>query len=138
MTNPPHPKPDKIRLTITVTPRVHEAFTRLSAAASISLGRAMGDWLSDTIDAAEFTAQKMEQARSAPGLVARELHAYALGLTDETGEFMRQISAKGVVDRAATGMRKRPPSGPSGQTPPSSNTGGKVPRVNPRSTGPKV
>lgn len=139
MTKPPLPsKPETVRVTVPVTLEVQEAFQRLASASGMSTGKAMGEFLSDMIESIDYLAQTVQRAREAPKTVARELHAYALGLSDETGEFMRQISAKGVVDRAASGMRQRPQSGPVGQTPPSSNTGGKVPRVNPRSTGPKV
>lgn len=82
---------DRVRLTITVTPEVHEAFSRLAKASGMSLGRAMGEWLGDTLEAVTYTAQKVEEARAAPKLVMRELHAYALGLADETGQFLKTI-----------------------------------------------
>ena len=78
------PTLDRIRLTISVTPEVHSAFARLSKASSIPIGRAMGEWLGDTLDAVQFTAAKVEEARSAPRLVMQEMHAYAMGLADET------------------------------------------------------
>jgi hypothetical protein len=139
MTKPPIPsKPETVRVTVPVTLEVQEAFQRLASASGMSTGRAMGEFLSDMIESIDYLAQTVQRAREAPKTVARELHAYALGLSDETGEFMRQITAKGVADRVAMGMRKRPLSGPVSQTPPPSNTGGKVPPVNPRSTGPKA
>ncbi len=120
-----------IRLTITVTPEVHETFTRFAKAASMPVGRAMGEWLGDTMDAAAWTAKKMEDARAHPKMVARELHAYALGMVDEAGAFIKSMQVKGAVDRAASdasafvAARSTP-------SPPSSNTGGKVPRENPK------
>ena len=118
------PPTQNIRLTITVTPEVHEVFQRFSKAAGMSLGRAMGEWLADTVEAAEFTASKMEQARAAPKVVMREMHAYALGLADETEALMEQIRQKGKSDRVGASVARTP-----GQTsrPPSSNTGGKGP-----------
>ena len=93
----------------------------------------MGDWLGDTLDAAEFMALNMEKARSAPRLVAQELHAYSLGLADEMGQVLKNIREKGSEGRGqaapADGLRRLTPS------PPSSNTGGKVPRVNPNTKG---
>lgn len=88
----------------------------------MSTGRAMGEWLGDTVEAAEYMASTMERARAAPKVVMREIHAYALGLADETGELMRTLAKKGEADRA--GQR-------SGTTDPAlsfpvSNTGGKV------------
>jgi len=88
---------DRVRLTITVTREVHAAFTKLASASGMSLGRAMGEWLSDTLDAVQYTAQKVEEARVAPRLVAREMHAYALGLVDETGAILESVRAKAAA-----------------------------------------
>ena len=55
-----------IRLTISVTPEVHAAFTRLSAASGQSMSSCMGEWLGDTLDAVEYTATLMEKARTVP------------------------------------------------------------------------
>lgn len=85
---------ERIRLTITVTPEVHRVFSRLAAASGQSLGRAMGDWLGDTLEAADYVANLAEKAREAPKMVMRELHAYALGLADETGALMRKVAAE--------------------------------------------
>jgi hypothetical protein len=125
-----------IRLTITVEPHVHQVFQRFAKASGMSLGKLMGEWLGDTVEAAEFTAIKVEQARSAPAAAMREMHAYALGMVDETSQLMSQIRAKGVSDRAQSmldlagkvgpgvGDAKRPRR-PDSIIPPSSNTGGK-------------
>lgn len=136
--NTPH-APKSIRVTVPVTPEVLETFQRLAKAGQMSTGRAMGEWLGDTIDAAEFMASKMEQARATPKLVARELHSYALGLTDMTSELIDSMkkpkgSASGGAQSATRGETfgdfadslKRPAKTP--LTPPSSNTGGKVPQ----------
>lgn len=127
------PSPE-VRLTIPVSAEVHQTFTRISKAGGIPVGRAMGEWLADTLDAAAFMAEKMEQARSAPKLVAMELHSYALGLSDMTKDLMaalkKQAAAEpepepphrtGSAPFAPFGLKKRT------LTPPSSNTGGKVP-----------
>lgn len=136
MNTPPTPKkPETLRVSVPVTLEVQQAFQKLAAASGMSTGKAMGTFLDDMIESVQYLANKMEQARSAPKIVARELHAYALGLTDETGEFMRQITAKGVSDRVAAGMRQRPDSGAGAQAPPSSNTGGYLVRENPKSKG---
>ena len=92
MTSTPTPSDERIRLTITVTPEVHSAFSRLAKASGMSLGRSMGEWLGDTLDAVSYTADKVEQARAAPKLVMREMHAYALGLADETGAVLQSLS----------------------------------------------
>jgi hypothetical protein len=111
------PPSQNVRLTITVTPEVHEAFVQLSKASGISISRAMGEWLGDTLDAVKFTAEKMQQARAAPKIVMREMHAYALGLADETGAILERA-------RRAPAAGKR---SASAGAPPSSNTGGKTP-----------
>lgn len=117
---PTSKKPETVRLTIPVTVEVHEAFTRIAKASKQPIGRAMGQWLEDTVDAANYLAQTLEKARSAPKLVAQELHAYALGLTDETGDLMDRIRAAGREKAAGGAQRER--GGPAAATPPS-NTG---------------
>ena len=123
------------RVTVPVSPEVHAAFQRLAKASGMSTGKAMAEWLADTLEAVEFMALKVEQARSAPRIVAREMHAYALGLADETGALMGKLRSLGAKHReqeeggvGALGMRSVPgaPSDPSA-IPPPCNTGGKVP-----------
>lgn len=120
MTSTPTPN---VRLTISVTPEVHAAFLRLSKAGSMSISKAMGEWLADTVEAAEFMATKMEQARAAPKVVMREMHAYALGLADETGALMDQLREKGRAERSGAARASLPPSG---------NTGGKGTKSTPK------
>lgn len=114
-----------VRLTITVTPEVHQIFTRFAKAASMPVGRAMGEWLGDTIDAAAFTAQKMEEARAAPALVSRELHAYALGLADETGALIEKMRSQGRKAQATPteSAARRAGTALAGLKTPPSNTG---------------
>jgi hypothetical protein len=121
-TSPPLPN---IRLTITVTPEVHQSFTRLAEARSISISRAMGEWLDDTLDASTYLSEMMEKARAAPRLVAQQLHAYAHGLSDESGQLLDQVMAD---SRTRTAHAQRvPPAVGRRSDPPSCNTGGKVP-----------
>ena len=125
------PTAKNIRLTISVTPEVHETFQRLAKASGASIGRAMGEWLGDTIEAAQYVALTMEKARAAPKAAIREMHAYALGLADETGAMMDQIRSKGAADRAsvaAKAVAKDRAATPSPLIPPSCNTGGKLPQ----------
>ena len=89
----------------------------------------MAEWLTDTVEAAEYMAQTLERARAAPKVVMREMHAYALGLADETGELMRQIAKKSEADRAGGRASGAPHAGTGGlPIPPSCNTGGKLPQ----------
>lgn len=85
------PEQKPIRVTVPVTPEVQAAFQRLAAASGMSTGKAMGDWLADTLDAVLAMAEVMEKARSAPKQAVRELHAYAMGLTDMTSELMSML-----------------------------------------------
>lgn len=122
------PPPKVIRLTIPVTPEVHEAFTRIAKASRMPVGRAMGDWLGDTIDAASYMATTLEKARAAPRIVAQEIHAYALGLADETGALLAKVREKGRAGPANERKRSAPESGGAAtHSPPPCNTGGKVP-----------
>ena len=123
MTSPP--SPSNVRLTISVTPEVHATFQRLAKGSGMSISKAMGEWLGDTLEAAEFMATKIEQARAAPKIVMREMHAYAQGLVDETGALMDRMREEGRQARARQAEADTPALG--GLHPPVSNTGGKVP-----------
>jgi hypothetical protein len=116
-----------IRLTIPVTPEVHQAFTRISKASGMPVGRAMGEWLGDTLDAAQYLAETLEKARGAPRLVAQQLHAYAHGLADETGALLDKIRQDPGTRAGRPGTRSGPV-GPAAASvsPPPCNTGGKV------------
>lgn len=103
--------PKTVRLTIPVSPEVHQVFQRIAEASSIGTGRAMGNWLQDTIEAAEFMADKLVQARAAPRIVAQEMHAYALGLADETGEVLRRLR-EGNTPPSNTGVNSKRTEGP--------------------------
>lgn len=120
-----------IRLTISVTPEVHAAFERLSGASGMSMSKAMGEWLEDTLDAVQYTATMVEKARAAPKLVMREMHAYALGLADETGSLLDKVRAESGKAAAAS-PAKRTAGSSASLSPPSCNTGGKVPQENPK------
>jgi hypothetical protein len=93
----------------------------------------MADWMRDTIDAAEYMAGQLEGARAAPRIVAQKLHAYALGVTDETGSLLARLRESGDPARAVApdGLRSGPAGGAGGAgatNPPPCNTGGKVPK----------
>lgn len=128
MKTTPTPPPKPIRLTISVSPEVHQTFTNISKTLGVPVGRAMGDWLGDTLDAANYLSDTLVKARQAPRLVAQQLHAYAHGLTDEAGELLERVRK----DPATRAPLRPAPRGGSGSaapfTPPSCNTGGKVPQ----------
>jgi len=104
-------KTETIRVTVPVSKEVQEVFKRIAEASGSSVGRSMGDWLADTLDAAQTMADLIERARKQPKLVAQELNAYALGLTDLTAEVLESLRRPVPV------------------TPPVGNTGGKLPQT---------
>lgn len=125
---PPTPLP-AIRLTIPVDAEVHAIFQRLAKAGNMSTGRAMGEWLKDTVEAAELMASSMERARAAPKIVTAELHAMMLGMADQTKELMDKyavIKRKGGVVKGSEAT-SRDALAAFASNPPSCNTGGKVP-----------
>lgn len=129
MASTPSPSPDRIRLTISVSPETHATFQRLAGASNMSIGRAMGDWLADTVEAAEHAAELMEKARAAPKEVMRQVHAYALGLADETGSLLEQVRARSAPKRTDGGARNeaRGPAGAVAEPPRPVIRGGKSP-----------
>jgi hypothetical protein len=123
--SPPTSKPP--RVSVPVTAEVLQVFERLAKAGNMSTGRAMAEWLGDTVEAAELMASTMERARAAPKVVTAELHAMMLGMTDQTKELMDKYAKfKGALpDRDA--QASGPVGHPGTLIPPSCNTGGKVP-----------
>ena len=83
-----------VRVTVPVTPEVQEAFQRLAAASGMSTGKAMGEWLQDTLEGALAMAEMLEKARQAPKQAVRQMHGYALGLTDLTSGLMDELARK--------------------------------------------
>lgn len=124
---------ERIRTTITVPAEVHAVFMRMSDAAGISLGRCMGDWLADTLEGAQFVAQKMEEAKRMPKTVMREFQAMASGLheviTEDIGRLggKRDAAVPHPVDGTTAEAMKALIERSKRKAPPSSNTGGKVP-----------
>lgn len=127
------------RVSVPVSAEVLAIFERLAKAGNMSTGRAMAEWLADTVEAAELMASTMERARAAPKIVTAELHAMMLGMTDQTKELMDKFAKMKGASEGASGKRSAPrPDGPvGGIIPPSCNTGGKVPKQGKRATGGK-
>lgn len=142
-------KNEKTRVMVPVTPEVKAVFERLAAAQGCTTGRAISDWLTDTLEGAAAIADLVEKARKEPIAAMRQMHSYALGLGDMTTEILeglRKATTKGPAK-----ARQQPPAGgsagaagaPSADTfrglldeaqtrggaisPPVSNTGGKLP-----------
>lgn len=122
------------RVSVPISGDVLAIFERLAKAGNMSTGKAIAEWLSDTVEAAELMASTMERARAAPKLVTAELHAMMLGMADQTKELADKYRKfKGPMDGDGTGRGVGGAGAPhaarpvSAEHPPSCNTGGKVP-----------
>lgn len=129
------------RVSVPVTAEVLAIFERLAKAGNMSTGRAMAEWLADTVEAAELMASTMERARAAPKIVTAEIHAMMLGMAEQTKEmsdkfrkykctlddYKAEEEAGRVPGAAGARTSDRPASVAS--VPPSCNTGGKLPNT---------
>lgn len=124
------------RISVPVDAETLEVFQRLAKAGNMSTGRAMAEWLADTVEAADLMASTMERARAAPKIVTAELHAMALGMADLTKELQDKFRKfKGPIGGADSGRaskRELPPTAEA-PIPPPCNTGGKLPKQGKRS-----
>jgi len=138
---PPSPKKRvmPMRVSVPVTPELLATFERMGKATNQGTGAAIAEWLTDTHEASELMAGLLERARESPKVVMREMHAYALGLSDQTGDLLRKMTFKKNADgsaRAGHGgaLHGAGDAGGIPPVPPSCNTGGKFPK---RGTMPK-
>ena len=118
------PSPQLVRTTIAVRPEVLEAFKRLCAVTGVSTSKGIGDWLADTVEAAEAMADLVEKARQQPNMVVRQLQGYALGMADMTNDLLEELRTRpssGVSGVSGAGARAG-----DALTPPVGNTGGKL------------
>lgn len=136
-----------VRVTVPVPGDVLEAFRRLADVQGVSVGRAMGEWLTDTLDGVNAMTDLVAKARRTPHIAARQLHAYAVATADQAADLLDQVKAKSAVRDAVAGVTRKPaprrtetPQGrladfvagldesPREGSPPWGNTGGKVPK----------
>lgn len=118
---------ERIRTTISLSPEAYEIFKRMAAASNTSVSRAMGDWLTDTADAATMITLKMEEAKSAPVRVMREMQAMVAGMALEVGAIIEGARDEAAVLRQVRHAQRGAPV-VTLSPPPSSNTGGKSPK----------
>lgn len=104
-----------VRVTVPVTPEVQEAFQRLAAASGMSTGKAMGEWLQDTLEGALAMAEMLEKARAAPKQAVRQMHSYVLGLTDVTSELLADLSKRSRKGATAAGRQTPTSAGSAGE-----------------------
>ena len=87
------------RVMVPITPEVQAVFERLAAAQGCTTGRAISEWLTDTLEGAAAIADLVEKARREPIAAMRQMHSYALGLGDMTTEILEGL-------RKAMGFKK--------------------------------
>lgn len=123
-----------LRVTVPLSPEVHDAFVKVAAAQGVSVGRAMGDWLRDTSDAALQMASMVSDIKTKPFEVALRLSGYASAMSDVSTGLVERIRKQSKVGGAERGPdtgkapRSRSAQKVAGKVlpPPVSNTGGKV------------
>ena len=149
------------RVMVPITPEVQAVFERLAAAQGCTTGRAISEWLTDTLEGAAAIADLVEKARKEPIAAMRQMHSYALGLGDMTTEILEGLrkatSKEPAKARQPPGRQAcadaRAAGAPSADTfrglldeaqargdaiyPPVSNTGGKLPSK-PQTRSPKA
>ena len=138
------------RVMVPITPEVQAVFERLAAAQGCTTGRAISEWLTDTLEGAAAIADIVEKARREPIAAMRQMHSYALGLGDMTTEILEGL--RKATSKEPAKARQQPPAGGSAGAagalsadtfrglmdeakargdaiyPPVSNTGGKLPQ----------
>ena len=119
------------RVSVPIDAETLAVFERLAKVSSTSTGKAIAEWLADTVEGAELMASTMERARAAPKLVTAELHAMVLGLSENTKELIDKFSKMGQAAKAGAPGRAAAGTSDTGLAakradPPSCNTGGKV------------
>ena len=138
------------RVMVPITPEVQAVFERLAAAQGCTTGRAISEWLTDTLEGAAAIADLVEKARREPIAAMRQMHSYALGLGDMTTEILDGLR-KATSSKSEGGGQQQPESGSAEADcrlsarslrdvleqaqsrgdalyPPVGNTGGKVPK----------
>ena len=130
------PSSKSVRMTVPVPPHVRDAFQRLAAAQGCSVGKAMGDWMTDTVEGVEAMADMLERARQQPRKAISSVHVYATSMQNVVDSVI--VALRGDVlpqgapapgEGASLGGGAAPGAGaPRPLTPPVGNTGGKVPR----------
>lgn len=113
-TKDPHTSDRVVRTTISVDAEVLAHFDELAKVTGVSRSRALGEWLADTVQAAQSMTELMRKARAQPRLFAAEMQGYALGLADLTADLVSEVREKSKT----VSKRELPPR--------PSNTGGKV------------
>lgn len=115
----------RVRTTIAVDPEVYDAFAEMAHTSGVSLSRCIGDWLRDTSEAAQITTIKLREVRKSPQ------DAFDAFMRDAIVPEMLRVM-KNPKRGPGAGVEQPRPALSEAPSPPPSNTGGKVPRKNPK------
>ena len=107
----------KVRTTLTIDDTLLEALQASAKLQGVSLSSLVNDWMADTLESVQYYSLRIAQER---GNVQKAVRQINVGL-DLMREGYEQAHQAG---RAGAGKRSAAPARPS---PPSCNTGGKVP-----------
>jgi len=130
-------KTERVRLTVSVPVNALAVYRRMADVSGVSVGRSIGDWLSDTVHGAEAMVELIEMAKAQPLKAAAQVHAAAVRANELTTDLMQKLSiaeadeaaqrgpacGDTVAESSADSDGEGSTSG--GDTPPYSNTGGK-------------
>jgi len=106
--NPPHTQK---RVTVPVSLDVLQAFQELASVSGVSTGKAMGDWLADTLDGVSLMTDLLRKAKEAPRLAALEIQAYGRGISGLADDILHDLRAKSSGASAASEVGGAPPAG---------------------------
>ena len=133
--------PKTIRVSVPVTPEVLAKFQRFAEVSGLSVGKSMADWLRDTMSGLDAMVDILESHKLRPSQAMEKLTLLASSLQDITAgtiQAMKEQSSPLREGAPATGKSlaiAKAAMLKAALIPPSSNTGGKVPRVNPNTKG---
>ena len=127
-----------------MTPEVLAKFQRFAEVSGLSVGKSMSDWLRDTMSGLDAMIDILESHKRRPSEAMEKLTLLASSLQDITAG-----AIEGMKEQPSPLREGAPATGKSlaiaraamvkasrvSLIPPSSNTGGKVPRVNPNTKG---
>ena len=118
---------ESIRMSVPVPVEAHEAFQELADTVNASLGATIAEWLLDAAPVVREMASQLKQLKGNHRLVASEVHALASSVEEATRHVLERVQSGARTAEGAplAGVGRR---AEKTLTPPSSNTGGKVPQ----------
>ena len=99
-------KQQRVRITVSIDPEVLEVFKQQAGVLGLSVGRTIGDWCADTVDAAQLVNGNIKRAKAAPAEVMRELQQLTRDTAGVLGEAARVIERRGGAERKPDRSRR--------------------------------